>query len=46
MRGIIGNQIVKLAAQHSLDVEDDLATIFPEREENHYKVALCKTRSN
>ncbi|MDQ3803034.1 MAG: hypothetical protein M3416_04165 [Acidobacteriota bacterium] len=29
MRGVFGIQIAKLAAQHGLDVEDNLATILP-----------------
>ncbi|MGB8682457.1 MAG: hypothetical protein WCD12_06190 [Candidatus Binatus sp.] len=33
MRGIFGVHIATLAAQHGLDIEDDLASILPERGE-------------
>jgi len=31
LRGVLGIHLVTIAAQYELDVEDDLASIFPNR---------------
>jgi hypothetical protein len=34
MRGVFGLHVARLAASHGLDIEDDLATIVPYRDDD------------
>lgn len=41
MRGVFGIHVAQLAAKYGLDVEEDLASIFPERDEEEEPKHAC-----